>query len=439
MADIRVLKILLGDVPAGHLTGYQDGKNLFTFDDSYINLGPRRPVLSLSFNAPHDEDATERRLRDIYSSRMKLPPFLSNLLPEGVLRETMVKHLKIHHDHEFDLLMALGASLPGAVRALEADQPRKTAIDDSPDAAQTAPGSLPVKFSLGGTQLKFSMIERGGRFALVEGGDEWIVKPPHPIHSNVPANEYTMLLLAAAAGVDVPEVKLVKLEDIDLGSLGGFGGGGGLAGLAGTAGAATRNRRSGQEPWAYAIKRYDRNAPTAMGRVHAEDFAQVFNVYASEEYKAANYDTIGRLIFDLFPNRFEQIAEFVRRLVVNLLIGNGDAHLKNWSVIYRDGITPQLAPAYDLVSTIHYVSNDRLALNLGGEKRFEAINETHFDRLARRMEAPPKFVLDVVRETVAAAQEKWPGVIRDAGLPKRLREGLYRHWGGLSGLLRINP
>ncbi len=92
--------------------------------------------------------------------------------------------------------------------------------------------------------------------------------------------------------------------------------------------------------------------------------------------------------------------------MVNLLIGNGDAHLKNWSVIYRDGITPQLAPAYDLVSTIHYVSNDRLALNLGGEKRFEAINETHFDRLARRMEAPPKFVLDVVRGNGGHRAEK---------------------------------
>ena len=63
--------------------------------------------------------------------------------------------------------------------------------------------------------------------------------------------------------------------------------------------------------------------------------------------------TIGRLIFDLFPNRFEQLAEFIRRLVVNILIGNADAHLKNWSVIYGDRVTPQLSPAYDLVSTIH--------------------------------------------------------------------------------------
>ena len=417
MAEARVLKILLGDAPIGHLTGFQDGKSLFAFDDSYIDLGLGRPTLSLSFSVPGDEEATERKLRETHTSRMKLPQFFSNLLPEGVLREYVVKRLKIHHDHEFDLLMALGASLPGAVRALPADDLPQAAIHYRPGTTHAALEETTIKFSLGGSQLKFSMIERGGRFTLEDGNEEWIVKPPHPSHPNVPANEYTMMRLAAAAGIQTPEVKLVKLDDVDMG---------GLAGLS----------IPQRETWAYAIKRYDR---TAAGRVHVEDFAQVFNVYGDQEYKATNYDTIGRLIFDLFPNRFEQIAEFVRRLVVNILIGNGDAHLKNWSVIYRDKVTPQLAPAYDLVSTIHYVADDSLALNLGGEKRFESIDEEHFDRLARRIEAPPKFVLDTVRDTVTTARETWPGIIREVGLPENMRERLYRHWGGLSGLLRMKP
>ena len=127
----------------------------------------------------------------------------------------------------------------------------------------------------------------------------------------------------------------------------------------------------------------------------------------------------------------------MRRLVVNILIGNGDAHLKNWSLIYRDTVRPQLAPAYDLVSTIQYVENDSLALTPDGEKRFEAIDETHFDRLARRMEGPPKFVLGIVNETVAAARAEWPRIMREVGLPADMRERLEAHWGGLSGLLRI--
>jgi len=415
MADTRVLNILLGDVLVGHLTGLQDGKNLFVFDESYINLGPSRPILSLSFNMPGDEETTERKLREVYSSRMKLPPFFSNLLPEGVLREYMVKRLKIHHDHEFDILMALGGNLPGAIRALPADELPKAALNYQPGTTHAVLDEIPIKFSLGGSQLKFSMIERGGRFTLDDGAEEWIVKPPHPTHPDVPANEYTMMRLAAAAGVQTPEVGLVKLDDIDFTGLGGL---------------SIPKRETG----AYAVKRYDR---TAEGRVHAEDFAQVFNVYADQEYKATNYDTVGRLIFDIFPNRFEQLAEFMRRLVVNILIGNGDAHLKNWSVIYRDKVTPQLSPAYDLVSTIHYVQNDRLALNLGGEKRFKSIDESHFDRIARRIDAPPKFVLDIVKETVTVAQREWPGIIREIGLPQNIRDHLYRYWGGLSNLLRF--
>src|ERR1035437_4733097 len=266
MADARVLKILLGDVLVGHLTGLQDGKNLFAFDDSYSNLGPSRPVLSLSFNTPGNEEATERKLREIYSSRMKLPPFFSNLLPEGVLREYMVKRLKIHHDHEFDLLMALGASLPGAIRALPADELLQAAINYRTGTTHAVPDETPIKFSLGGSQLKFSMIERGGRFTLEDGKEEWIVKPPHPTHPNVPANEYTMMRLAAAAGIQTPEVKLVKLDDID------------LAGMVGIS-------IPQWETWAYAIKRYDR---TTEGRVHVEDLAQVFNVYGDQEYKATN-------------------------------------------------------------------------------------------------------------------------------------------------------
>jgi hypothetical protein len=74
---------------------------------------------------------------------------------------------------------------------------------------------------------------------------------------------------------------------------------------------------------------------------------------------------------------------------------------------------------------------------LGGERRFESINEAHFDRLARRMDAPPKFVLDIVKETVTTARKEWPGIIREIGLPENMRDRLYHYWGGLADRLRI--
>jgi hypothetical protein len=85
---------------------------------------------------------------------------------------------------------------------------------------------------------------------------------------------------------------------------------------------------------------------------------------------------------------------------------------------------------------IHTIQNDGLALNLGGGKRFESIDESHFDRLARRMEAPPKFVLDIVKETLTSARKEWAGIIREVGLPEDMRDRLYRYWGGRSDLLR---
>jgi serine/threonine-protein kinase HipA len=91
-----------------------------------------------------------------------------------------------------------------------------------------------------------------------------------------------------------------------------------------------------------------------------------------------------------------------------------------------------------LVSTIHYVANDSLALNLGRERRFEQINEAHFERLAHRMEAPPKFVLDIVEETVANARKAWPALILEGHLPEDMRDRLRSHWRGLAAPLRIS-
>lgn len=78
-----------------------------------------------------------------------------------------------------------------------------------------------------------------------------------------------------------------------------------------------------------------------------------------------------------------------------------------------------------------------LTLDLGAGSHFKAINELHFDRLAWRMKAPPKFVLSVVKVPVASARKEWPGIMQEVGLPEDMRECLYAHWGGLSNLLRI--
>jgi serine/threonine-protein kinase HipA len=128
------------------------------------------------------------------------------------------------------------------------------------------------------------------------------------------------------------------------------------------------------------------------------------------------------------------LLEFIRRLVFTILIGNGDMHLKNWSFIYADGLTPELSPAYDFVSTIPYIPDDQLALNLAGEKNMNAISLEHFRKLTRKSEVPEHLVLNSVRETVEKILEKWNENKRAYDLPVALRKRIDEHLRGTSVL-----
>lgn len=86
------------------------------------------------------------------------------------------------------------------------------------------------------------------------------------------------------------------------------------------------------------------------------------------------------MLSNLMPQDLDQ---FLLRLVFCILIGNGDAHLKNWSARYHDRRTPRLSPAYDIVPTIVYLPRDDAALTIGGQRRFDAIELASFDSMAR--------------------------------------------------------
>ncbi|WP_372801523.1 HipA domain-containing protein [Paracoccus seriniphilus] len=96
------------------------------------------------------------------------------------------------------------------------------------------------------------------------------------------------------------------------------------------------------------------------------------------------------------------IAEFIRRLTFNTLIGNGDMHLKNWSLIYPDQRNAKLSPAYDFVSTIRYLPYDQSALNFSRTRHFD-----EFLHLASKAALPRKIVIDTVRETISLFMDRW--------------------------------
>ena len=416
---VRTLSIRLGEVLVGHLSRYSDGRTIFVFDETYLLLGSERPVLSLSFTEPGDEERTFEKLQETHSRNIRLPPYFRNLLPEGALREWMARRLGTTPNDEMALLEGLGRNLPGAVIAEREETPTKLYERKAARAVAAEEGKPQTLFSLGGAQLKFTMVKQGARFSTTrssrKSASEWIIKPPHPAFTRVPENEFAMLSFAKAVGIDTPDAELVDLKELDPGE-----------------DANVLVARG--EQLAYAIKRFDREADGT--RIHTEDFAQVFAVDPEDEYSATNYDTVGNLIFGMFPRPYEQLTEYVRRLVFMILIGNSDVHLKNWSVIYRDGSTPQLSPAYDLVSTIQYVPDNRtLALNIRREREFARLSTDHFARMARRIGVSPEFVLKVVDETIDRARDSWPQIARQ--LPKELKASLGAHSKTLAKEFRI--
>ena len=101
------------------------------------------------------------------------------------------------------------------------------------------------------------------------------------------------------------------------------------------------------------------------------------------------------------------ITEFIRRLVFNAMIGNADMHLKNWSLLYADSVTPSLSPAYDFVSTLAYIPDDKAALKFSRTARWDGFNEDELTHLAAKAGLPERLVIGVARETVSRVREAW--------------------------------
>jgi serine/threonine-protein kinase HipA len=163
------------------------------------------------------------------------------------------------------------------------------------------------------------------------------------------------------------------------------------------------------------IKRFDR---VDGKRIHTEDFNQIFNQYPADKYKNASY---GNMLAGIWTSMGEAAAvEFVGRLIFNIGIGNGDMHLKNWSVIYRDGKTPELSPAYDYVATRAYIPTEKLGLTIARTREWEAITFELLERFARRAEVPSGLVTSAARAMVERMLDTWPNLKGNLDLPSDL-------------------
>ena len=386
------------------------GRVSFSFDEEYLDL-ERRPTLSRSF-----EDLDPEADRSFVSETNMLPSFFANALPEGALEKVLKARLRHSPLVDYEMLLRLGADLPGNVRVVREDWAwSPEAEPDEGATSQLQDETDPLRFSLAGVQLKASVLAEAERVTppLVGEAGNWIAKFPSTAFRDLPENELTLLRWARLAGLDVPDHRLVEVDAIQ--------------------NLPAEFPRGGR---ALLVHRYDRAA--GAGRIHQEDFAQVFGVeppdkYISDDLPAgANHAGLGALVRHLCGE--SDFREYVRRLAFVVLSGNADAHLKNWSLVYPDGIHARLSPLYDVVSTVAYPSiGAALALGLAEPPDaydlrpvpLTAVTFADFRRLADRAGEPADDIEADVKTFVERARAAWPRVRDDA--PDIVREAVDAH------------
>lgn len=412
----RYLDVHLHGTLAGHIAPDDHGRLAFRFAPSYHRLHPR-PLLGQAFEDHPDRPFAGKRPDD-------LPPFFQNLIPEatGELRPILASRLGVPPADDAALLLALGRDLPGAVvvKASPSGATPTASPGHDDTILPTDPTDLddnPLRFSLAGVQLKFSVILAHDRITLPASGayGDWIAKFASRRFSGLCENEYATMRWAARAGFDVPELRLMPP-------------GATADDLAPTA---------PEDRSVLLIRRYDR---TATGRVHQEDFAQVRNLAPAHKYDHLSYEQLTALVAAIISP--DAALELLRRLVFMIASGNGDAHLKNWSLVYPDPHRAALSPLYDQVATVAWPDEvaPELALKLAGRKAFHALDRAALHELARRARldavavdrgAVDRVAVDhVIDQTLATLAEAWDALREtpDDTWPAAHRRALLDHF-----------
>jgi len=399
-------------VRAGTLTRDADGGVSFVVSEDYLR-DPGRPILSLGWFDTRSDENSQKRLanrRDKIALRGGLPPWFAGLLPEGALRDLVLTEMGPGDHDQFDVITRLGGDLPGAVIVSPETEDLQSAGPlrlEKVGGLTTAEPKGMVKFSLAGVQLKLTGDLSGDRLTLPGQGESgrFIIKLPAKPYPGLPEAEFAAMQLAQVVGVDTAHCQLVSRDIVS--------------------GVPAEFLAHGDN--VLVVDRFDR--PAGDTRVHIEDAGQVLGALDVFKYTMGTTDTVMNMVRRLSTDSRADLAEAFRRVTVDVLIGNGDNHLKNWSFRFPKAGEIRLSPAYDIVPTILYQPRDELALRFVGTHRFESVNFHRFERLASFLGIDPKWAVKEVRRTTEAALNLWPTMLPDLldgvradALIKRLNE-----------------
>jgi len=338
----RTLNIWWDERLVGQLTQNQHGELGFAYAPEWLN---DEKALPLSASLPKRAEPFTRR-----DSR----PFFGGLLPEERQRDAAAQALGVSPGNDFALLDRLGGDVAGALQLLpsgESPPPpvvdeRSTPLDDASllrvlDALSVRPllaGEEGLRLSLAGAQSKVPVVLVGGAVALPAPGQPTthILKPPISRFTATTENEAFVMRLAAAIGLDVAPVEARLVRD---------------------------------RPFLL-VQRYDRaiGHNGVVHRIHQEDFCQALGVSPETKYASEggpNFKDCFALLRRIAARPAVDVLKLLDAVIFNVIVGNADAHGKNFSILYdTDG--PRLAPLYDLLATVAYPDlSPKFAMKIG--------------------------------------------------------------------------
>ena len=355
----RILEVWLLGQSVGQLI-QADGRLSFGYSPRWLQSPSAQPLShSLPLRPESFDDKAAR-------------PFFAGLLPEGDKRKLVAMALQVSRQNDFALLNGIGGECAGAVTLLEPGQqptglPSEqyvrwlddgeliTILDELPRRPMLA-GKDGLRLSLAGAQDKLPVVFVNGHIGLPKQNtpSSHILKPAISAVEGSVYNEGFCMALAMRLKLSVASTSIRRVADRVY----------------------------------LLVERYDRlrQPDGSLQRLHQEDFCQALGVAPEYKYQNEGGPDLTQC-FDLIRKATRPSAPQVLRLldyvIFNALIGNHDAHAKNFSLIYtRRGTV--LAPLYDTLSTAVYANlTDKMAMKIGSKYKFTEVQKQHWEQFAQ--------------------------------------------------------
>jgi serine/threonine-protein kinase HipA len=311
---------------AGRLEEQPGGRCIFTYDQSYLDNN--QPAIAYTLPLGSAPIISERGLH----------PYFDNLIAEGWFRNAQARALSINPSNKFALLLGFGRDLAGAVSVIDPEPARHHDLDHSDEATLAA---LRGRASLSGVQRKLLMVREGQGYRPVRANElsTHIAKLASGNLHELLELEYltTAVVHALLPDDDIVDVEFTALESINENGV--------------------------------VIPRFDRS-PGGKRIHHFEEFNQLLGHYSGDDKYEGDYADMGRFILNTELCVPAEAYRLFLRILVCLLVGNTDAHFKNFAMFHtKDGL--RLTPAYDLVASAIYPEFQSIALQVCGIRNLQ--------------------------------------------------------------------